>query len=101
MKLAAGDVDAALLIHEGRLLRTPGMNLGPAEIMVVLLVALLVMGPHRLPEAGRTVAKGLAQFRNLQSTIKDEISGLTEDVMREPAQENAEPVVSTEGGTFS
>ena len=44
------------------------MPLGPAEILVILLVALLVFGPHRLPEIGRQVGRGLREFRKFQQT---------------------------------
>jgi TatA/E family protein of Tat protein translocase len=38
-------------------------NIGPAEVIVILLIALLVVGPKRLPEMGRTIAKGVREFR--------------------------------------
>jgi sec-independent protein translocase protein TatA len=47
----------------------PG-NIGPAEIIVVLIIALLVLGPKKLPEVGRSVGKGLREF-------KDGVAGIT------------------------
>ena len=38
-------------------------NLGAGEIVVVLLVALLIFGPKKLPELGRTLGKGIREFR--------------------------------------
>jgi sec-independent protein translocase protein TatA len=49
-------------------------NVGPAEILVILLLALIVFGPKRLPEIGRTVGKGLREFRQATQDVKDELS---------------------------
>jgi len=49
-------------------------QLGPAEILVVLVVALLVFGPKRLPEVGRQVGRGLRELRKIQDTVRDEIN---------------------------
>ena len=38
-------------------------NIGPLEIVVVLAIALLVLGPRRLPDFGRSVGRGLREFR--------------------------------------
>jgi sec-independent protein translocase protein TatA len=40
----------------------PG-NIGPLEILVVLIIALVVFGPKRLPELGRSLGKGIREFR--------------------------------------
>ena len=48
-------------------------SLGPAEIVVILVVALIVLGPKRLPEAGRQVGKALAEVRRWSSDVKSEI----------------------------
>ncbi|MGN6187794.1 MAG: twin-arginine translocase TatA/TatE family subunit [Conexibacter sp.] len=47
-------------------------QIGPMEIVLVLVIALLVLGPKRLPEAGRSIGKGIREFR-------DSISGITKD----------------------
>ena len=38
-------------------------NVGPMELIVVLAIALLVLGPKRLPEAGKAVGRGLREFK--------------------------------------
>ncbi len=38
-------------------------NIGPLEIVVILIVALLVFGPKRLPELGRSMGKGIREFK--------------------------------------
>jgi len=58
----------------------PG-SLGFGEILVIVLVALLVFGPRKLPEMGRTMGKALRQFREAASDLKAEIE---DDVEVEP-----------------
>ncbi len=44
-------------------------SLGPAEILVILVVALLVFGPNKMPEIGRQVARGVREFRRIQEHL--------------------------------
>jgi sec-independent protein translocase protein TatA len=39
-------------------------NIGPAEIAVVLIVALLILGPKRLPQAGRGMGQAIREFKD-------------------------------------
>jgi sec-independent protein translocase protein TatA len=45
---------------------------GPLELLVILVVALLVLGPKRLPEAARSVGRGMRE-------LKDSLSGVNDD----------------------
>ena len=45
---------------------------GPLEILVILVIALLVLGPKRLPEAARSVGRGMRE-------LKDSLSGINDD----------------------
>jgi sec-independent protein translocase protein TatA len=38
-------------------------NIGPMEIIVVLIIALVVFGPKRLPELGKSLGKGIQEFK--------------------------------------
>ena len=49
-------------------------NLGAGEIVILLVIALLVFGAHRLPEAGKAVGKGLREFQRALRETQDEIS---------------------------
>jgi len=46
-------------------------SIGPMELIVVLIIALLVLGPKKLPQVGRSVGTGMREF-------KDAISGKSE-----------------------
>ena len=58
------------------------VSVGPMELILVLVIALLVLGPKRLPEAGRAVGKGMREF-------KDSLSGITHDDDDEDEEERA------------
>ena len=62
-------------------------QVGPLEIILVLGIALLVLGPKRLPEAGRSVGRGMRNF-------KAALGGSEDDETPEPKKEPAakEPV---------
>jgi sec-independent protein translocase protein TatA len=47
-------------------------NIGPLELILILVVALLVFGPKRLPEVGRSVGRGLREFRRASTELRDE-----------------------------
>jgi sec-independent protein translocase protein TatA len=47
-------------------------NVGPLEIAVVLIIALIVFGPKRVPELGRSMGRGIREFRSSISAQHDE-----------------------------
>ena len=47
------------------------LNIGTPELLVILIVALLVVGPQRLPELSRQLGRGLREFRKIQDDVKD------------------------------
>jgi sec-independent protein translocase protein TatA len=55
-------------------------SLGPAEILVILVVALLVFGPNKMPEIGRQVARGVREFRKIQHHLSSELQSVVSDL---------------------
>ncbi len=39
-------------------------NVGPMELIIVLIIALIVLGPKKLPEVGRSVGRGMREFKD-------------------------------------
>ena len=54
-------------------------QIGPLEILVVLVVALVVFGPRKLPELGRQVGRGYREFRKFQQGIRNDVEGAFRD----------------------
>ena len=49
------------------------MSLGPEKIILILVVALIVFGPQRLPDIARQVGSILRELRRMQDTVRDEL----------------------------
>ncbi|MDQ3631905.1 MAG: twin-arginine translocase TatA/TatE family subunit [Actinomycetota bacterium] len=45
-------------------------NIGPMELIIVLAIALIVLGPKKLPEVGKSVGKGMREFKEAVSGDK-------------------------------
>lgn len=64
------------------------LNVGAGEITVILVVALLLLGPKRLPELARAIGKFMREFRRqtdeVRTTLESEFYKMDQDVMREP-----------------
>lgn len=65
--------------------------LGFQEVLFILVIALLIFGPKRLPELGRTIGKGMAQFRKASNDLKRSIE--TEIALDERPQPPRRPNV--------
>ena len=76
-------------------------NLGPMEILVILVVALIVFGPKKLPEIGKSIGRGLREFKKasnevmstLEANDEDDVPRHTGETMRgsEDTVEDSEP----------
>jgi sec-independent protein translocase protein TatA len=63
-------------------------NIGPLELAIVLVIALVIFGPKRLPDLGRSLGSGMREF-------KDSITGKNDDEDEKPKPELAEPQAPT------
>ncbi len=74
-------------------------NIGPEEIILILVIALIVFGPKRLPEIGRTVGKSLREFRRASEDIRQELSLHLDDEPETatPAPPSTSPAATTNG----
>jgi sec-independent protein translocase protein TatA len=69
-------------------------NIGPLEILVVLIIALIVFGPKRLPELGNSLGRGIREFRD---TVTGDKHDEDDDVKALSASEaTAAPVAPVE-----
>ena len=72
---------------------------GPTEILIILVIALVVFGPKRLPEMGKSLGKGIRQFRESVSGLDELTSttppsppaGITPEATREETAAPEEP----------
>jgi sec-independent protein translocase protein TatA len=71
-------------------------NVGPLEIAIVLLIALVVFGPKRLPELGKSMGKGIREFKGSLSTDDDKGEIAAESSTKPPEIGKGEVEVITE-----
>jgi sec-independent protein translocase protein TatB len=51
------------------------LNFSPEKLFLVGLIALIVLGPNRLPQAARTVGRFMAELRRMSTSFQDEVRG--------------------------
>jgi len=77
------------------------VSIGPTEIIIVLILALLVFGPKRLPQMGRSLGRGVREFRKAAETAKTELGlGEVTDSINEVKSTFTEPIKEVTG-TFT
>lgn len=62
-------------------------GIGPGELILILIIALIVFGPRKLPEIGATLGKAIREFRQASQELTKEISqGLGAEELKEISQ---------------
>jgi len=59
-------------------------GIGMTELMVILVIGLLVIGPKKLPELARSLGKGLAEFRRASTEMRREFLEVADEVRIDP-----------------
>jgi sec-independent protein translocase protein TatA len=73
-------------------------NIGFPEIVVLLVLALIIFGPKRLPELGKSLGKGIREFRSSVSGEKeDEEDEDLRELQQSKAKAEAEAIEAVEG----
>lgn len=54
-------------------------GIGTPELIIIAIVALLIFGPSKLPELGKTLGKGLREFKKASSNLKDQMNPINEE----------------------
>lgn len=81
-------------------------GIGMPELIIILVVALLVLGPKRLPEVARSLGRGMAEFRRASTELRNTLTAPVEGPESEPrpsagpapAREDARPTAPKPGG---
>ena len=60
-------------------------GIGMPELLVILVVALIVLGPKRLPEIARSLGRGMAEFRRASNEFSRTLSASLEEPPQAPA----------------
>jgi sec-independent protein translocase protein TatA len=77
-------------------------NVGPLELAIVLIIALVIFGPKKLPELGSSMGKGLREFKNSVTGGSDDDEDEDEGprtVVAEASEINDQPTTTRQEGT--
>ena len=59
-------------------------QIGPLELLTVGVIALIVFGPHKLPEIARSIGRAMSELRRMATEVKDEFEAGFDAAEQEP-----------------
>ena len=65
-------------------------GIGSTELVIILIVALIVIGPQKLPELMRSLGKGIAEFRQMGNDVKNTLDQEIENAEQQKRKKEAE-----------
>jgi sec-independent protein translocase protein TatA len=71
-------------------------DIGPEKVLMILAVALVFLGPKKIPEVARSLGKGLREFRRAQSEVRDEFMGGFDEEVTPSLGQSGDQVSQTE-----
>ena len=69
-------------------------GIGMSELMVILVVALVIFGPTRLPELARSLGRAMAEFRRASTDLRQTFNEAVEDPKPQPAPPQPAPAIA-------
>ncbi len=66
-------------------------RLGFWELAVIVILALIIFGPKKLPEIGKALGRGIREFRDATTKMADELNSLDEPVRESQAKKESAP----------
>jgi sec-independent protein translocase protein TatA len=73
-------------------------SIGMPELIVIFVIALIIFGPRKLPELGRTLGKSIQEFKKASNELR---STIEEEIRLEEQRETAKPAASAASTTVS
>ncbi len=71
-------------------------GIGMPELLIILVVALLVLGPKKLPEIARSLGRGMAEFRRASTELRNTLTAPLEEPPKTPSERPAPQPASDE-----
>ena len=62
-------------------------NFGGGELLVILILALVVLGPERIPEMAKSAGKMIAKLKTMSSGLQSQVQGVMDDPAMQPLRE--------------
>lgn len=70
-------------------------GIGTSEILIILLLALLVLGPKEIPKIARTLGRGLREIERAKDELKQSIEFEADEAQEEDSNDNTQPDIKT------
>lgn len=62
--------------------------IGATELIVILVLALIIFGPGKLPDVGKAIGRSIREFKRASSSVEDEVNGTGGEQKQSPDQQS-------------